>query len=334
MKIYDNITETIGRTPLIRTRKLGRDLGADIVLKLEFFNPLGSVKDRIGQAMIEAAEKDGRLKSGMRIIEPTSGNTGIALAFIAAAKGYPITLVMPETMSQERRTLLLLLGADIVLTPGPLGMKGAIAKAMELISQDKNTFMPGQFDNAANPEIHRKTTANEIWEDTDGKVDIIISGVGTGGTLTGTGSVLKKKKASVKMIAVEPVESAVISGEKPGPHKIQGIGAGFIPKNLETALIDGIEKVSSEESMAMAKRVIKEEGIPVGISGGAAMTAALRQAALPENKGKMIVVIIPSYTERYLSTLLAQAEREKAAALPTTAVDDAWLAKVNQVPTT
>ena len=330
MKIYENITDTIGRTPLIRTRKLGRDLGADIVLKLEFFNPLASVKDRIGNAMIEAAEKTGRLKRGMRIVEPTSGNTGIALAFIAAAKGYPITLVMPETMSQERRTLLLLLGADLVLTPGPLGMKGAIAKAMELASGDGSVFMPSQFDNPANPAVHQATTALEIWDDTDGSVDLVVAGVGTGGTLSGVGSVLKKKKASVRMIAVEPVESAVISGEKPGPHKIQGIGAGFIPRNLETSLIDAVEKVSSEESLAMAKRLIKEEGIPAGISGGAAMAAALRQASLPENKGKRIVVILPSTTERYLSTLLAQAERERAASLPTTAVDDSWLAKASE----
>lgn len=328
MNIFDNITHTIGRTPLIRTRTLGRDLGADIVLKLEFFNPLGSVKDRIGKAMIEAAEKDGRLKKGMRVVEPTSGNTGIALAFVCSAKGYPLTLVMPETMSQERRTLLLLLGAELVLTPGPLGMKGAMAKAMELNEQDKNSFMPSQFNNPANPEIHRQTTALEIWNDTDGKVDVVISGVGTGGTLTGVGSVLKQKKSAVRMIAVEPVESAVISGEKPGPHKIQGIGAGFIPGNLDTKLIDGIEKVSSDEALAMAKRMIKEEGIPVGISSGAAMVAALRQAALPENKGKMMVVILASHSERYLSTLLAQVEREKAAALPTTPVEESLLARL------
>lgn len=324
MNIHDGITQTIGRTPLTRFRHLGRDskngAGADIVLKLEFFNPLGSIKDRIGRAMIEDAEKSGRLKPGMRVIEPTSGNTGISLAFICATKGYPITLVMPETMSQERRTLLLLLGADLVLTPGANGMKGAIAKATELHEKDTSSFMPAQFENPANPEVHRKTTAIEIWDDTDGKVDIVIAGVGTGGTLTGVGSVLKAKKSSVKMIAVEPTESAVISGEKPGPHKIQGIGAGFIPKNLDVKLIDGIEKVSSDESLAMAKKVIKEEGIPVGISGGAAIVAALRQAALPENKGKMIVVILASSTERYLSTLLAQEAREKAQSLPTVAI--------------
>jgi cysteine synthase A len=269
----------------------------------------------------------------MRVLEPTSGNTGIALAFICAAKGYPITLVMPESASTERRTLLLLLGAELVLTPAPLGMKGAIAKAMELKEQMKDVFVASQFDNPANPEIHRSTTAQEIWDDTDGKVDIVVSGVGTGGTLTGVGSVLKKKKPSVKMIAVEPSESAVISGEKPGPHKIQGLGAGFIPKNLDTKLIDGVEKVSIEESLAASKRLIREEGIPVGISSGAALVAGLRLAAKPENKGKMIVVVIPSGTDRYLSTLLAQQEREAAAALQTQQPLDAYLAKVN-APTT
>jgi cysteine synthase A len=330
MNIHDNITQTIGRTPLTRFRHLGRNLGAEIVLKLEFFNPLGSVKDRIGRAMIEDAEQSGRLKKGMQVIEATSGNTGIALAFICAAKGYQITLAMPETMSQERRTLLLLLGADIVLTPGANGVKGAMAKAMELHDKDSSSFMPSQFENPANPDIHRQTTAVEIWNETDGKVDMVISGVGTGGTLTGVGRFLKSKKSSVKMIAVEPAESAVISGEKPGPHKIQGLGAGFIPKNLDVKLIDGIEKVSSDESLAMAKRVIKEEGIPVGISSGAAIVAALRQAALPENKGKMIVVMIPSYTERYLSTPLAQEAREKAQALPTSVIDEKYLARVSQ----
>lgn len=328
MKIYDSITDTIGRTPLVRLQRIGKDLPAQIVLKLEFFNPLGSVKDRIGFNMLDTAEREGRLKKGMRILEPTSGNTGIALAFVSAAKGYPITLVMPETMSQERRTLLLLLGAELILTPGPLGMKGAIAKVLELSSKDKTYFVPSQFDNPANPEIHRRTTALEIWEDTDGKVDMIVSGVGTGGTLTGVGQVLKGKKPELKMVAVEPVESAVISGEKPGPHKIQGIGAGFIPRNLDTKLIDCIEKVSSEDSLAMARRVIKEEGIPVGISSGAAVVAALRQAAKPENKGKLIVAVIASYSERYLSTLLAQAEREQAAQLAVTPIDETFLVKV------
>lgn len=331
MKVYSDITKTIGRTPLVKLTRLGQGLPAEILLKLEFFNPLGSVKDRIGVNMIERAEVSGALKPGMRVVEPTSGNTGIALAFICAAKGYPLTLVMPETMSQERRTLLLLMGAKIVLTPGPLGMKGAIAKAIELSETESNVFMPRQFENAANPEIHRETTALEIWTDTDGKVDIVVSGVGTGGTLTGVGAVLKSKKPTVKMIAVEPVESAVISGEKPGPHKIQGIGAGFIPKNLDTKLIDGIEKVSSEESLAMAKRVIREEGIPVGISSGAAVVAALRVAAKPENKGKTVVAIIPSTTERYLSTLLAEKERAEAAALPVAQVEEKYLSRVGQV---
>ncbi len=320
MNIHDSIVQVIGSTPLIRFRHLGRDLGADLVFKMEFSNPLGSVKDRIGRAMIEDAEATGRLKKSMRVVEATSGNTGVALAFICATKGYPITLVMPETMSIERRVLLLLLGADLVLTPASLGMKGAIAKAKEICDNDLRCFAPLQFDNPANPDAHRKTTAIEIWNDTDGQVDMVIAGVGTGGTLTGIGSFLKSKKPNVKMIAVEPLESAVISGEKSGPHKIQGIGAGFIPKNLDMRLIDGIEKVSSDESIAMAKRVIKEEGVPVGISGGAAITAALRQANRPENKGKLIVVILASYTERYLSTSLAQEAREKAQALPTTLV--------------
>jgi cysteine synthase A len=332
MQIYSDITKTIGRTPLVETQRIGKGLPGKILLKLEFFNPLGSVKDRIGLNMVESAERSGRLKSGMEVIEPTSGNTGIALAFVCAAKGYPLTLVMPETMSQERRTLLLLLGAKVILTPGPLGMKGAIAKAIELSEKNKNFFMTSQFENPDNPAIHRETTALEIWRDTDGKVDMIVSGVGTGGTLTGVGEVLKAKKSSVKMIAVEPLESAVISGEKPGPHKIQGIGAGFIPKNLNTQLIDGIEKVSSEESLAMARRLIKEEGIPVGISSGAAVVAALRQAEKKQNAGKMIVVIIASYTERYLSTLLAEKERTEAAALTVTPVDEEYLKRVGQTP--
>jgi cysteine synthase A len=332
MQIYSDITKTVGRTPLVETQRIGKGLPAKILLKLEFFNPLGSVKDRIGLNMVEAAERSGRLKPGMEVIEPTSGNTGIALAFVCAAKGYPLTLVMPETMSQERRTLLLLLGAKVILTPGPLGMKGAIAKAIELSEKSPRFFMTSQFDNSDNPAIHRETTALEIWRDTDGKVDMIVSGVGTGGTFTGVGEVLKAKKASVKMIAVEPAESAVISGEKPGPHKIQGIGAGFVPRNLNTKLIDGIEKVSSEESLAMARRLIKEEGIPVGISSGAAMVAALRQAEKKENAGKMIVVIIASYTERYLSTLLAEKERLEAQALPVQQVSEEYLKKVGQAP--
>lgn len=329
MKIYQDITKTIGETPLVRLQRIGSNLPGKIVLKLEFFNPLSSVKDRIGLNMIERAETSGALKKGMKVIEPTSGNTGIALAFVCASKGYPLTLVMPETMSQERRTLLLLLGAQVILTPGPLGMKGAIAKALELKEKDAQSYMPSQFDNPSNPEIHRETTALEIWHDTDELVDIVVSGVGTGGTLTGVGEVLKAKKPSVKMIAVEPVESAVISGEKPGPHKIQGIGAGFVPKNLNTRLIDGIEKVTSEESLAMARRLIKEEGLPVGISSGAAVVAALRVAEKPENKGKLIVVIIPSSSERYLSTLLAEKERQEAASLTVHQVSEAYLARVD-----
>jgi cysteine synthase A len=329
MKIYLDITKTIGSTPLVQLQRIGKGLPGKLALKLEFFNPLSSVKDRIGLNMIERAEIQGALKKGMKVVEPTSGNTGIALAFVCAAKGYPLTLVMPETMSQERRTLLLLLGAQVILTPGPLGMKGAIAKAMELREKDSSFFMPSQFDNPSNPEVHRETTALEIWRDTDGLVDIVISGVGTGGTLTGVGSVLKSKKPSVRMIAVEPAESAVISGEKPSPHKIQGIGAGFVPKNLDPRLIDGVEKVSSEESLAMARRLIKEEGLPVGISSGAAMVAALRVAEKRENEGKLIVVIIPSSSERYLSTLLAEKERQEALALPVTPVDEAYLARVN-----
>ncbi len=325
MKVYSDITKTIGNTPLVKTQRLGKGLPAEIWLKLEFFNPLGSVKDRIGQNMIEDAEVSGRLKPGMKVIEPTSGNTGIALAFVCAAKGYPLTLVMPESMSQERRTLLLLLGAELILTPAANGMKGAIGKAIELSEKDSNWFMPRQFENPSNPAVHRETTALEIWHDTDELVDIVVGGVGTGGTLTGVGTVLKAKKPSVRIIAVEPEESPVISGGKPGPHKIQGIGAGFIPKNLDMSVVDGIEKVTSEEAIAMARRLIKEEGIPVGISSGAAFVGALRVAAKPENQGKKIVVIIPSYTERYLSTLLAEEERKLAAGLPVQTVDQQWL---------
>jgi len=325
MKTFVEITKTIGFTPLVRMQRIDRDSPATIWLKLEFFNPLGSVKDRIGQSMIEGAERSGLLTPGMRVVEPTSGNTGIALAFVCAAKGYPLTLTMPDTMSIERRTLLLLLGADLILTPGALGMRGAIAKAREIVETDRLTYMPSQFDNPLNPQIHRETTALEIWRDTDGTVDIVVAGVGTGGTLTGVGEVLKEKKPTVKMIAVEPAESAVISGEKPGAHRIQGIGAGFIPKNLNTALIDGTEKVTSEDAFTMARRLIKEEGIPAGISSGAALVATLRVAARPENKGKNIVTIIPSYTERYLSTALARSEQERAEKLKTSNVNERYL---------
>ena len=331
MNIYSDITKTVGRTPLVRLKRLAQNLPVEILLKLEFFNPLCSVKDRIGLSMIEAAEKSGKLKPGQEIIEPTSGNTGIALAFVCASKGYKLTLVMPETMSQERRTLLLLLGADIVLTPGANGMRGAVAKALELVSQRPNAFYPSQFTNPENPEIHRRTTALEIWDDTDGKVDMVVSGIGTGGTITGVGEYLKQKKPSIKMIAVEPSESAILSGAKPGPHKIQGIGAGFVPKTLNTKIYDEIEQVTSEESLKMAKLLIKEEGIPVGISSGAAVVAALRQGQKPENHGKMIVVIIPSSTERYLSTLLAEDERKRASELKVEPVSDEWLKKIDEI---
>lgn len=328
MAIFSDITKTIGNTPMIRMQRIGKGLPGDIILKLEFFNPLGSVKDRIGLNMIEVAEKSGALKPGSRVLEPTSGNTGIALAFVCAAKGYPLTLIMPETMSQERRTLLLLLGAEVILTPGPMGMRGAIAKSLEMKALDPSIFVPSQFENPSNPDIHRRTTAEEIWKDTNGGIDILVSGVGTGGTATGVSEIIKARKPSFKLIVVEPTESPVISGEKPGPHKIQGIGAGFVPKNLNTKMIDGIEKVSSDESLAMARRLIKEEGIPVGISSGAAVVAALRVAALPANKGKQIVVIIASYTERYLSTLLAEKERTQAAQLPVASVDQKFLDQV------
>lgn len=303
MKIANDITELIGNTPLVRLNKLSKDCHADIVLKLEFFNPLSSVKDRIGFAMIEAAEKEGKIEKGKTtILEPTSGNTGIALAFVCAVKGYKCTLTMPETMSLERRSLLKALGASLVLTPGAEGMKGAINKAKELAEADSTYFIPQQFENPANPEIHRKTTAEEIWRDTNGKVDILVSGIGTGGTITGVSEVLKKKKPEFKTVAVEPKGSPVLSGGDPGPHKIQGIGAGFVPAILNTDIIDEIVQVDNEESFEYAKRLMKEEGVVAGISSGAAVCAALQVARKEENKGKLIVVIIPSTGERYLST--------------------------------
>lgn len=328
MKVYNNILETIGKTPLVKLNALAKGLPAEVYLKLEFFNPLGSVKDRIGMNMIEAAEKSGKLKPGMKIIEPTSGNTGIALAMVCAAKGYSLTLTMPETASLERRTLLLLLGAELIITPAANGIKGAIAKALELTSADENAFYPSQFANPDNVDIHKRTTALEIWDDTDGKVDYIVAGVGTGGTITGVGEVLKAKNPNVKVIAVEPQESAVLSGGKPGPHKIQGIGTGFIPKILNVSVIDEIIQVSSEEAIKFGREVIKKEGIPVGISSGAAVYAAIQVAQRSENQNKKIVVIIPSYTERYLSTLLAEDERKYAQSLSPQAVSDEWLAKV------
>jgi len=302
MAIYDNITETVGDTPLVRMQRISKGLDAEILLKLEFFNPLNSVKDRIGRAMVDAAEADGVLKPGGVLVEPTSGNTGIALAFVARARGYRCILTMPESMSLERRKLLKLLGAELVLTPAEKGMKGAIARANEIAAATENSFMPQQFENPANPEIHRKTTAEEIWRDTDGRVDAVVAGVGTGGTITGVAEVLKSRNPSFQAIAVEPADSPVISGGAPGPHKIQGIGAGFIPKNLNVDIIDSVEQVSNDEAISMARRLSDEEGIAGGISSGAAVTAALRVAARPEMKGKRIVVIIPSMAERYMST--------------------------------
>ncbi len=302
-RIANDITELIGNTPLVRLNKLSKGLDATIVLKLEYFNPLHSVKDRIGFNMIRAAEKAGKIKADTIIVEPTSGNTGIALAFVSAVKGYKLILTMPETMSLERRALLKALGAELVLTPGPEGMKGAIKKAKEIYDSNPNVyFMPQQFDNQANVEIHRLTTAEEIWRDTDGKADFIVAGVGTGGTITGVAQVIKQRKPSFKAIAVEPATSPVLSGGQPGPHKIQGIGAGFIPSIVDTKLIDEVIQVTNDEAFATAKRLIKEEGILCGISSGGNVAAALKVAARPENKGKLIVAIIPSTGERYLST--------------------------------
>lgn len=306
-RIYASITETVGNTPLVRLDKLAREKGvkATILAKLEFFNPIASVKDRIGVAMIEELEAAGKITPGKTVlIEPTSGNTGIALAFAAAAKGYRLILTMPETMSIERRKMVALLGAELVLTEGPKGMKGAIAKAEELAASLPDAVIPQQFENAANPEIHRNTTALEIWNDTDGAVDILVSGVGTGGTITGTGQVLKAKKPSVRVIAVEPSASPVLSGGQPSPHKIQGIGAGFVPPVLDTKVYDEIITVSNEDAFENARLIARLEGIPVGISSGAALTAAIEAGQRPENEGKTIVVIIPSFAERYLSTAL------------------------------
>jgi cysteine synthase A len=305
-KIYESILETVGGTPLVRFKKLAAEAGvkADIVGKLEFFNPLASVKDRIGLAMIEAAEVAGKLVPGSVIIEPTSGNTGIALAFVAAAKGYRLILTMPESMSIERRKMLALLGAEIELTPAPKGMTGAVRRAEELAKEIPHSVILQQFENPANPAIHVATTAEEIWADTDGKVDFVVSGVGTGGTITGVGKLLKSRKPSVKMVAVEPEDSPVLSGGAPGPHKIQGIGPGFVPAVLDRGLVDEVLQISNETAFATARKSARLEGIPVGISSGAALAAALELGARPENAGKLIVAIIPSFAERYLSTAL------------------------------
>src|SRR5262245_15816257 len=305
-RIYDSITETIGDTPLVRLHRMAKEAGAkaDILLKLEFFNPMSSVKDRIGVAMIEDLEARGVVKPNTTLIEPTSGNTGIALAFVAAAKGYPLILVMPESMSIERRKMLLLLGAKLELTPAAQGMRGAVARAQELAREIPNAVIPQQFENPANPAIHRRTTAEEIWNDTGGKVDVVISGVGTGGTITGVGQVLKQRKPSVRMVAVEPEDSAVLSGRPPGSHKIQGIGAGFVPAILDKGVIDEIVTIGNETAFSMARKVAKLEGIPGGISSGAAIAAALEVATRKDMAGKTIVAIIPSFAERYLSTAL------------------------------
>jgi cysteine synthase len=306
-KIYSSITDTIGDTPIVRLDRLAKAHGVkgNLLAKLEFFNPISSVKDRIGVAMIEAMEADGKIEPGKTtLVEPTSGNTGIALAFVAAAKGYRLILVMPETMSVERRKMFKILGAELELTEGPKGMKGAIARAEELLRDIDNSVMPQQFENPANPDIHRNTTAEEIWNDTDGGVDVFVSGIGTGGTITGVSQVLKERKPGLHVVAVEPADSPILSGGEPGPHKIQGIGAGFVPGILDTSVYDEVQVVANEDAFALAREVAKTEGVPVGISSGAALAAAIRVGQRDEMEGKNIVVIIPSFAERYLTTAL------------------------------